>query len=196
MGLVQLHGLAEIKAGYPFRRKVPEVLGGGTYAIQMKDVSIDEGIDWAEVVETEISGIRTMNLLSPGDILFAFRGNHNYAVLVDERAKKYQTVASPHFFVLRCNTDKILPAYLTWWLNRAPSQEHFGKESTGSLTKGLRKSAVAETRIALPSLEKQLRIVQLENIAKRERQLLEQMISNNESLLDGIANNLLSSELK
>ena len=196
MQIVQLHELVEIKAGYPFRRKVPEVVGGGTYAIQMKDVYIDDGIDWADVVETELSVVRTMNLLSPGDILFAFRGNHNYAVLVDELANTYQAVASPHFFVLRCCSEKILPAYLTWWLNRAPLQEYFGKESTGSLTKGLRKSAVAEACIALPSLEKQQIIVNFANTAKRERQLLEKMISNNESLLDGIANNLLSGELK
>ncbi len=189
---MRLAQVAEIKSGYPFRSKISEVPGSGVFAIQMKDISIDCGIAWPGIVETEIPGKRDPDWVVPGDILFAFRGNHNYAVLADETAVKYRAVASPHFFVMRSNTKKVLPEFLVWLINQGPLQRYFHKESTGTLTKGLRKESIAEAPIAIPSFEKQHKIVQLANSVKQERQLLEQLIRNNETMMDGIAADLLN----
>ena len=189
---MQLAQVAEIKSGYPYRSKILEVPGTGVFAVQMKDVAINGGIDWERVVETETSGKRAPDWLVPGDILFSFRGNHNYAVLVDEHADKLKAVASPHFFVIRCKSDKLLPAFLVWVLNQGPLQEYFYKESTGSLTKGLRKESVAESPIVIPPLEKQRQIIQLLNVVEQERQLLKELIQNNEAMMDGIAADMLN----
>lgn len=190
--ILHLTQIAEIRPGYPFRSKIKEVHGRAIFAVQMKDVVIDGGISWDGVVETGLSGKRTPDWLVPGDILFAFRGNHNYAVLVDEYADKLKAVASPHFFVIRCKSDKLLPAFLAWTLNQAPLQTYFRRESTGTLTQGLRKPSVAEAPIAVPSLEKQHQIVQLANVVRQERQLLEELIRNNETMMHGIAADLFN----
>jgi hypothetical protein len=81
---VKLKQLASINAGYPFRGKIPEVAGSSVVVVQMKDASPADGIRWSSCLETRLTGKRQPDYLSPGDILVAARGNHNYAVSVDQ----------------------------------------------------------------------------------------------------------------
>jgi hypothetical protein len=43
---VKLKQIATINAGYPFRDKISEVADSNVVAVQMKDVSLQEGIRW------------------------------------------------------------------------------------------------------------------------------------------------------
>lgn len=63
--------------------KIPEV-PPAVVAVQMKDVSLTEGIRWSDCFETELTGKREPDYLTTGDILVAARGSHNYAVQVDQ----------------------------------------------------------------------------------------------------------------
>ena len=189
---MRLGEIVNIKAGHPFRGRIPEVSGTGVRAIQMKDVSIADGINWQTAVETEVPGKREPAYLVPGDILFAIRGNRSYSILVDERAAKHQAVASPHFFILSCTSDVVLPAYLTWLLNQGPLQRYFKRESEGTLTKSIRRSVLENAPIAIPPFEKQRNIVALARTVNRERKLYEQLIRNNETMMDGVVADLLN----
>lgn len=187
-----LSKLADITVGHPFRGKIPEVAGAGVRAVQMKDVSILGGINWSSCVKTETSGKREPGWLQPGDVLFVARGSHNYAVLVDEAAEEIQAVAAPHFYLLRCKRQEALPEYLAWFLNQEPCQRYFQREAEGSVTKSIRRSVLENAPIAVPSLEKQHQIVQLAYSIKQEHQLFEKLIRNNETMMDGIAADLLN----
>src|SRR5690625_6195254 len=79
-----MNKLAKIIAGYPYRGKILEVPGSAVVAVQMKDVSLTEGIRWSGCLETELTGKREPDYLTTGDILVAARGSHNYAVQVDQ----------------------------------------------------------------------------------------------------------------
>ncbi len=188
---MRLSQIVKISPGYPFRGSIREITGSGVRAIQMKDVSIAGGIFWESATETTITGKRKPDWLVPGDILFLNRGNHNYAVLVDELAEEYRAVASPHFYVLRCKSEKTLPAYLVWLLNRGPSQRYFQKEAEGSLTKSLRREALESTPVVVPPGGRQQNIVRLAETLKQEHQLLDRLIRNNETMMDCIATDLL-----
>ena len=191
--MLQLGQIVKMKAGHPFRGRIPEVPGTGVLAIQMKDVSTDGGLNWGTAVETEITGKREPDYLTPGNILFAIRGNHNYAVLVDEVAVEQRAVASPHFFVLHCISDTVFPAFLAWLLNQEPLQRYFKREAEGTLTKSIRRNVLENAPITIPPLERQQQIVQLAQCVNQERQLLEELIRNNETMLAGIATDLLNS---
>lgn len=179
-------------AGHPFRGKIPEKLGTGVYAVQMKDVSLRDGIQWAGCVQTELHG-RRADWLKSGDILVAARGSHNYAILVDlEPLERDQNaVAAPHFFVLRIHSKSILPEYLVWLLNQTACQRYFEQNAEGTLTKSIRRSVLEETPIAIPPLARQASIVGLANTLKREQQALEKLIRNGEKLLSAVADDLL-----
>jgi hypothetical protein len=189
---VKLNQVATVKAGYPFRAKIQEVQGTGVLAVQMKDVSAEGGINWETAVETELPGKRTPIYLKPGDILFAVRGNHNYAALVDDLVSRYRAVSSPQFFVLRCVSNEIVPEFLVWLLNQEPLQRYFRRESEGTLTKSIRRSVLENATIAVPPLERQHKIIQLAHSAMTERQLLKKLIKNNQVMMDGIAADLLN----
>ena len=178
-----------VTVGHPFRGSIKEVPGTGYHAVQMKNVTPEQGVDWSSVVETEVASRRT-DWLSDGDILFAARGSRNYAALVVDCPA--QAVAAPHFFVIRVRPDvSLLPEYLVWFLNQAPTSRYFQREAEGSRTLSIRRSVLENTPIAVPPLEMQQQIVALHATLRREQQIAEQLVRNGEILMDAIASDLL-----
>lgn len=188
---MKLKQIATINAGYPFRGKISETADSQVVAVQMKDVSITEGIHWPGCISTTLNGKREPDWLQPGDILVAARGSRNYAVQVDDNGLR--AVAAPHFFVVRLKRNDVLPDYLAWLLNQSPCQRYFDKNAEGTLTKSIRRSVLEETLVAVPPLAKQHSIVGLTSTLRQEQRILEQMLRNGEHLLNTIANDLLVS---
>ncbi|MDV6344008.1 restriction endonuclease subunit S [Nitrosomonas sp. Is37] len=193
---MKLKQIATINAGYPFRSKIPEVIDSSVIAVQMKDVSLQEGIHWTNCLTTELTGKREPGWLQPGDILVAARGSHNYSVAVDENLLRagVQAVAAPHFFVVSIQRKAVLPQYLAWFLNQSPCQRYFEQNAEGTLTKSIRRRVLEDTPIAVPPLAKQQAIINLVNAIKQERQIVEQLLRNHERLLDIIASDLLANQ--
>lgn len=189
---MHLRNLAHITAGHPFRGKIPESPGSGIVAVQMKDTSSQDGVNWTECLETEPTGRRD-DYLQVGDILVAARGSRNYAVLIDETLTSTgkQAVAAPHFFIVRATTANIRPEFLCWFLNQQPSQRYFDLNSEGTLTKALKRNALDEIHIAVPAIDKQQAIIDLANTLKQELRLIEQLRRNGEQMLAAIAADLL-----
>lgn len=184
-----LSEISTISAGHPFRGKIPEAPGSGIYAVQMKDVSVAQGINWVGCIETEPMG-RSAAWLEQGDILIAARGNHNYAVLVADTPPA--AVAAPHFFVVRAKGRALLPEFLVWLLNQRQCQRYFDQNAEGSVTKSIRRSVLEATPIAIPPLEKQRVVMQLVSTLKREQQVLHSLVDRNEALLGSIAADLIN----
>ncbi|MCO6427668.1 restriction endonuclease subunit S [Nitrosomonas communis] len=191
---MKLKQIATINAGYPFRGRIPEVTGSDIVAVQMKDVSPQQGIRWANCLTTRLTGKRAPGWLQPGDILVAARGSHNYAVLVDESLfqTSMQAVAAPHFFVVSIKRKAVLPPYLAWFLNQSPCQRYFEQNAEGTFTKSIRRSVLEDAPIAVPPLTKQQAIINLAYAIRQERQIMAQLLRNHEHLLDTIASGLLA----
>jgi hypothetical protein len=190
---LKLKQVANISAGYPFRGKINESPGSGVFAVQMKDVSPVTGVNWASCIEAILEGKRNPDFLNHRDILFASRGSHNYAAIVEGQPNKdgALAVASPHFYQIRCNHNGVLPEYLVWFLNQKPCQRYFEQNAEGTLTKSIRRNLLEEVPIAVPSLEKQRMIIALSETLAEERKLVERLIDNGETLMSSIANDLL-----
>lgn len=193
---MKLKQIAIINAGYPFRGKIPEVTGSAVIAVQMKDVSLTEGIRWSDCLETEPTGKRKPDYLTAGDILIAARGSHNYAVQVDQSLASAgkQAVAAPHFFLVRIKSGSlkkdILPEFMVWLLNQAPAQRYFEQNAEGSLTKSIRRSVLEETPIVVPPLAKQQAIIAMANTLGEEQRLIQRLVNNGERMMGTIASDL------
>jgi len=190
---VILSEISTISAGHPFRGKIPEAPGSGIYAVQMKDVSVAHGINWAGCIETEPMG-RSAVWLEKGDILVAARGNHNYAVLVADAPPR--SVAAPHFFVVRIGEDAVLPDFLVWMLNQRYWQRYFEQNSEGSTTKSIRRKVLESTPIVIPPLTKQRAISHLSKSLAREYQLAMNLLKNGELMMNALVIDLLPSQAK
>jgi len=188
--------VVSISAGHPFRNKIPEVIGSGIRVVQMRDVTVDSGINWETCVETSVPGKRKPDWLKFGDILFVARGNHNFAVLVDHQDSNFQSVVAPHFFLLQRNDELVWPAFIVWFLNQQPSQSYFQRESEGSQGKSIRRSVLESTPIVVPDLIRQKQIVKMDKVLRREKFLLGELISNGELLMNAIAADLVDTANK
>lgn len=193
---MRLKQIATVSAGYPFREKITEKAASEVIAIQMKDVSPLDGVDWPGCVSTKLTGKRMPDWLKQGDILIVARGSHNYAVLIEDDLANLgiRAVAAPYFYVIKTGEAKILPAYLAWFLNQAPCQRYFEQNAEGTLTKSIRRNVLENAPIALPALAKQQAVIQLAALLKREKLIAEQMLRNGEQLSANIANDLLANQ--
>lgn len=191
---MKLKQVASVGAGYPFRGKIPDVPSSGVVAVQMKDVLLQQEIQWVECIETELGGKRDPGWLQQGDILFAARGSHNYAVLVTNEISKagIKAVAAPHFYVVSVKQEEVLPEYLVWLLNQRPCKRYFEQNAEGSLTKSIRRSVLEEAPIAIPPLYRQKAIVGLVKTMRKEQEIVEMYVRNSEQLLNAISTNLMN----
>lgn len=189
---MRLEQIATIHAGYPFRGKIPETADSSVVVVQMKDISLTEGICWTNCLHTELNGKRESDCLTVGDILVAARGNHNYATHVDQTliATRKQAVAAPHFFIVRLKNQGILPEFVTWLLNQTPVQRYFEQSAEGSVTKSIRRSVLENAPIAIPSLAKQNAIVAVAHTLRKEQQLMQQLVHNAERMMSALTNDL------
>lgn len=188
---LHLYQIATISAGYPFRGKIPEYPEGNLAVVQMKDTSSEFGVDWMSCVRSEATGKKAPDWLQTGDILVAARGNQNYAVLVDTRHAPLPAVAAPHFYVVRPQSDALIPEFLAWQLNQQPCQRYFELHAEGTLTKSIRRQVLEEALIGLPSLAEQQTILAMARTLQEERQLMQLLQHNGEQMMHAIATRLL-----
>lgn len=181
--------IAEIRAGYALRGSASKLEPGDTALIQLRNVSSGTVIDWANVEQVTLPSKKRAEHLSEGDIIFSARGAQNFAYHVPDRP--HQSVCAPQFFVLKPKRAKqYFPKYLAWFLNAAPAQNYFESVAVGTAMKNIRRSAVENLEVSLPSLRRQEAIVNLWETAIAEENTLRALISNRTNLLNGIAQEL------
>ena len=187
---MKLRDLAEIRSGYPFRGAVKENPRGEAAVVQIKNVDPDEGIDWAALIQTDLTGRRKPDWLQTGDILFTARGNRNVAVYVGGAPKK--AVCAPQFFLIRPKSDQpVLPQFVAWQINQPEAQRYFAQSAEGTLITSIRRKILEDMPLHLPSREKQELVAKLCEAAQQEKRLLTELIENRKKQLHIVAKNLL-----
>ena len=188
---IMLSDIAEIKAGHPFRGKIPEDKGGEAFAIQIRDINEDGDIEWNKLVRTSITGRKLPDWLVKGDVLFAARGQRNVAACIGEINQP--TVCAPHYFLIQVNSDNvILPEFLAWQINQQPAQRYFLQSAEGSLQVSIRRAVLESLPLTIPCMQEQLAIVALNNKVKAEKQIYKALIENRNKQIQSIARKLLS----
>jgi len=188
LSTMKIDKLVNIQLGHPFRGRIEEAEGLDTLVIQYKDVSEDSGVRWSSVSPSEVKGRAEPKWLEPDDVLFTNKGAHFFSVYVEQIPEGKKVVASPHFFVIRCqNTEKLLPEYLNWYLNQGPAQNFYNQSASGSIVKSVTKTRLLEMDIPLPPITEQHRIAELYQATRKHSQALQQQISNNQKLMSQLA---------
>lgn len=122
------------------------------------------------------------HLLREGDILFAAKGDKNFAAVIE--ATTQSAVASTSFFVIRLSTTAITPTFLSWFLNHHSTQNILKHKARGTAIASIRKSDLGELEIPIPSVGKQNAIVQLAELANKEATLRNHILKNRKLLTD------------
>ncbi|AYM88768.1 restriction endonuclease subunit S [Pseudoalteromonas agarivorans] len=186
-----LSDIAIVKAGHPFRGKIPEDTEGNTYVVQIRDIDNDGIIQWHQLIRTNITGRKTPDWLQKGDVLFAARGARNLAGCVGEIDKP--TVCAPHYFLIQVTDKSVLSEFLAWQLNQDDAQRYFTNSAEGSSQMSIRRAVLEATPLVIPTLEKQQAIVGFDNKVQQEKRILSALIENRAKQMQGIAKELLGS---
>lgn len=144
-------------------------------------VATDEYITHDERVEAHI--------LRNDDILFVGKGNRLFAwcyIQTDQPA-----VASSIFFVLRPDTKKVYPQYLTAILNTPQSKATFSQIGGGTNIFSIRKSELGAFQIPLPSMKQQKNIAAFALLHQQEIELAQQLITQKQQLYTAIISKLM-----
>jgi restriction endonuclease S subunit len=120
--------------------------------------------------------ISEKHLLKLGDIIFAAKGTKNFAAFYE--IKNLPAVASTSFFVIRLNENfrgKILPEFLTWYINQPASQKYLKSQAVGSSIVSISKSVLEELELTVPDIQTQRIILKIGYLRNSQKKLREQI---------------------
>ena len=168
---MKLSNLAMVKSGYHSRGRVEPREEGSHFLLQARDVDSEKlTYETDTLIRFNPDLSRTDGTLKKSDILFMARGSRNYSVLLGEMPDL--TLAAACFFIVRVSDEKLLPAYLCWYLNQPPVEHYLVRHSgRGVHMPVVRRSVLERIDIPLPNLEIQRKIVELEALRKEEEEL-------------------------
>jgi hypothetical protein len=186
MGSISLRNLVDIQMGHSFRAGLEPNPAGAVGVIQMKDLGDDHLVELTSLAHVTMD-IRLGRQVREGDIIFRSRGDRSTCAIVAGEPG-CAVVAAP-LLRLRVTDSRLLPAYLNWFINQPPAQEHFARHAEGSNVKMISKSVLEDLDVEVPSIERQRSIVELAGLSARQRILNGDIESLRSRLLSGVMMN-------
>jgi len=187
-----IRNLAEIQLGYQFRSKPQGDEQGSVQLIQIKDILSDRsGLSHRDALRFNPERDPTKQLLQEGDVLFMGKGSAPFACAVSGLSGP--TVAGGMFYILKPDTTRVLPDYLAWCLSRKETLRTLTIASgTGVAMPVIRRSELEQFSIPLPPLEIQRKIGELQRLNREEKNLMNELTAQKETLMRAVCNKLAS----
>ena len=157
-----------VRTGYSFRAALDSDPAASVGVIQMKDLGDAGEVDLASLARVSVD-VRPESRVRQRDIVVRSRGDRATCALV-AGDPGCAIVAAP-LLLVRVVDQRVLPAYLSWYINQAPTQAHLAKRSEGSNVKMITKRTLLDLEIAVPELDRQRDIVALASLWARHRGL-------------------------
>lgn len=178
--------IAEFQFGYYDK----PVDSGVVSYIQVKDFDANNQFSNETSAFLNIDEKSRKHLLKDGDVIFVAKGFRNFAWTYKESFGP--AIASSIFFVIKVDTSKILPEFLTSLLNSAAYQQQFQQLGAGSSIPSIRKSELEAIKIQVPPLELQRKTVTINELYLKELQLTNKIIDEKQKYYNNIINKLIT----
>lgn len=165
-----LKNLAEIYSGYAFRTAIETSLDGKVSIVQAKDVNFNEYIlDTKDLIKTSIDIPRSNSYLLENDVLLASRGseNANFKSTVFKSSNK-NVIASATLNIIRLKDTRILPEYISIFLNSNEGQDLIRGLLSGSYIRVIALKNLGELLIPVLPLDKQQIIISIYENARQQ----------------------------
>lgn len=159
-----------IHTGYTARGRLEPTADGGVLAIQLRDISPDGLVDPERLTRVQLEDLADRYFVRAGDVVFRSRGERNTACALDERLLEPALAVLP-LMVLRPKRDVVTPEYLAWAINQPPAQRHFDVAARGTNIRMIPRSSLDDLELNVPDIETQEKIVAVNALAEREREL-------------------------
>lgn len=180
----RLGDITEIFSGYTFRERLDAYPGGDVAVVQMKNIDMEDRLQTNEIARVEIDGLRALQQLREGDLIFRSRGMFHTAALVNKNLG-YAVAAAP-LMIIRTTSTSVLPEYLQWFINHPATQARLATLAAGTHVRTVNKTAIEEIEVPVPALEKQRRIAELAELGRSERALATRIAEQKARVLEEI----------
>lgn len=167
---MRLADACTIHTGYTARGRLEPTAVGGVLAIQLRDISPDGLVNPERLTRVHLDDLADRYFVRAGDVVFRSRGERNTASVLDERLREPALAVLP-LMVLRPKRDVVTPEYLAWVINQPPAQRHFDSAARGTNIRMIPRSSLDDLELDVPDIETQTKIIAVEVLAKREREL-------------------------
>ena len=169
-----LSRICTIQTGFTARGRLDPAEHGNILALQLRDVTSGGAIVFNNLTLIHLDPVPEKYLVRTGDVVFRSRGERTTAAVIDASFPAPALAVLP-LMILRPDPQVLSGAYLAWVINQEPAQRHFEESAQGTSLRMVPRSSLENLKIAVPSLETQQRILQLDALAERERDLAEQL---------------------
>ena len=182
---MKLADLCDIRSGYTARSKLEPLREGGVPAIQLSDVDAEGAFSPNTLARYDIDNVAERHFVRGGEVIFRPRGPHGIAITIPEDMPEPAAVILP-LIIIRPNRDHVLPEYVAWAINQPRARHELGLEAQGSIIRTIPVRALEGLDIAVPDIPTQRRIVALDALMRREKQLLRRLAERRERLFGAI----------
>lgn len=166
--------LATLRIGSPFRERIVHEPGGAYRVVQGKDVGTDGALNLEGMARiAEVPGKGPPDVLGAGELVLQTRGLSYRAAVVPQHAPPM--VAAGSLFILRPDPDRISAEYLVFFLNLPATQGVLRQSATGSTIPNLRRSAIEQVQVPLPTRSDQGQLVALSQLVRRQADIEERL---------------------
>jgi hypothetical protein len=181
----RLAEIAEVRPGYLARKGVKPRADGTHHLLQIRDFTHDRStVDPTSLVRFTPDSLSSLQPLQAGEVVFLARGAKNFACATAPVPDC--TLAAGYFFVLHPR-NTVLPGYLAWCLNQTATLRALTRAATsGAHMPVVRRSDIENVQIPVPPLAVQRTIVELDNLMREEKSLLQELSRKKHELISTV----------
>ncbi|PIZ74790.1 hypothetical protein COY07_00105 [Candidatus Peregrinibacteria bacterium CG_4_10_14_0_2_um_filter_43_11] len=185
-----LKEIIEVIAGYTFRNAIKGDENGNMYVVQAVDTYGTNDIDLKYLPKINANNTRSNAILKRNDVVLSCRGDFRASVYI---ADSDISIASSSLYIIRIkDQNKILPHFLSIYLNSKIGQKFIKKVETGATIKTVLKKDIESLPINIPAIKVQQEIIDLfKNCQKQSNMLLKKTILIH-NIADGALNQILT----
>ncbi|MCQ2525080.1 MAG: restriction endonuclease subunit S [Lachnospiraceae bacterium] len=186
---MKLNEIASAKTGLVLARKEAKAQGEGKEYWQLNLKSV---LDNGEITKEDLTRFYAAEelpsnyLTQVGDVIVKTSEPYTAIYISEEYAN---LVIPSHFVIVRVDGTKAIPEYIAWYLNKDRIKKAYSMGCAGML-KQIRPTAIAETEIKLPSLERQHQVVEVYNLAQKELKLIDELRAKKEVYYKALINKI------
>ena len=153
-----LRDIATIHLGYSVRSGAKDTTTSDRRVIQMKDAwpdKIDQTLDFDRIYINKLPAHFPVRV---GDLIFRPRGNHTITVLIKD-IMPFTVCSAPLMLIRVRSQEKVLPAYLNWFINSPRTQAVLDGYATRDKDRKISLTAIAGLDVLVPPLCAQHHII-------------------------------------